>query len=286
MERVKARFVPVTLNADRLPAGPDGDFFRTLLKRWPQGLWVVTPAGETLGFHYHTPKPGDTFKQNNARWVADTAAMLDYAWQQAGELPPREPRPVDPYPDRGRDFAADGGVRLAVSVTETRGGAPYNAPVFDSFRLSAGGLAEFAPKPGADSVEVSEAAARRFAPVLSPLTDSIFCPRPADLTVATIRGTVLRREQGQVVVSYAGEWQSKHLRDGKADQPVTASLRGGGIATLSADGTRVRRMLWVLSGSYQKGPGVAAVPTAAVVEWSELGSRSSERGSEDKAGDK
>ncbi len=269
MERVKARFVPVTLNADRLPPGEDGDFFRALLKRWPQGLWVVTPEGVTLGFHYHTPRPGDTFKQNNARWVADTAAMLDYAAKQAGETPPREPRPVDPYPDRGRGFAADGGVRLAVSVTETRGGAPYNAPVFDSFRLSAGGLAEFALKPGADSVGVSEAVARRFAPVLSPLTDSIFCPRPPDLTVATVRGTVLRREPGQVVVSYAGEWQSKHLRDGKADQPVAASLRGEGVAILSADGTRVRRMLWVLTGSYQKGPGVMAVPTAAVVEWAE-----------------
>ena len=260
--------MPVTLNADRLPAGADGDFFRALLKRWPQGLWVVSPAGETLGFHYHTPVAGDSFKQNAARWASDTAAMLDYAAKQAGEMPPRAPKAVDPYPDRGHGFAPDGGVRLAVSVTETRGGVPYNAPVFDSFRLSAAGFAEFAPKPGSDSVEVPEAVARRFAPTLSPLTDSIFCPRPSDLTAASIRGTVLRREPGRVVVAYTAELRSRHLRDGKADAPVAAELTGQGVAILG-EGGRVTRLLWVLSGSYQKGPGVSAVPVAAVVEWAE-----------------
>ena len=79
---------------------------------------MVTPEGETLGFSYHRPKPGDTFKENVARWIAATCAMLDDAAQKAGPLPRRAIAATNPFPDRGVGHTADGGTRLALSVTE------------------------------------------------------------------------------------------------------------------------------------------------------------------------
>lgn len=260
MSRAKTRFVPVTLNADRLPETPAGDFFRALLKRWPQGLWVVTPEGETLGFNYHRPTPGDTYKQNVARWVAATCAMLDEAAQKAGPLPPRAVAATNPFPDRGVGLTQGGGVRLALSVTEVRGTRPVSDPVFDSFVLSAADWAAFAPN-GQQSWPVPESAARRFAPAMSPLTDSIFVPRPGDVTESRI--TAIRSGS---VVRYRVLLKSRHLRDGQAGHAITANLRGEGVGDLDASGKLVR-LLFVLSGDYSKDSGVKPVPIAAVVEW-------------------
>ena len=66
---IAKNFVPVALNTDRLPKGEDGDYFRELMKRWPQGLWVVTPDGKTLAFHYHKPDPQKNYAQNQKAWI-------------------------------------------------------------------------------------------------------------------------------------------------------------------------------------------------------------------------
>lgn len=268
MARVKAHFVPVTLNADRLPATPDGVFFKGLLTRWPQGLWVVTPAGKTLGFHYHTPKPGDTFKQNQARWVADTGAMLDAALKDAGPLAPRTVQATNPFPDRGVGRTRDKGVRLALTVTATRAGKPEGAPVFDSFVLTAADWATFAPPAnGAKTWTISETAAEKFAPALSPLTDSIFVPRPADVFTAVVTAALERASPDVLVIRYRGEWKSRHLRDGQAAQPIPATLTGEAVGIADPATRELRSLLWVLTGTYQKGPGAPVIPTAAVVEW-------------------
>ena len=90
MKLVTESFVPVALNADRLPDNAAGKFFRTLLKTWPQGLWVVTPEGKVLGFHYHRAKAGESAGDGSKRWVADTLTMVRDAAKAAGPLPVRE----------------------------------------------------------------------------------------------------------------------------------------------------------------------------------------------------
>ena len=258
--RVKTRFVPVTLNADRLPATPEGDFFRALLVRWPQGLWVVTPGGETLGFNYHRPTPGDTYKQNVARWVAETCRMLDESARKAGPLPPRAVKATNPFPDRGVGLTTDGGARLALSVTATRNGKPEGDPVFDSFVVPNGDWAAFAP-PGQQTWALPDSAARLFAPVMSPLTDSIFVPRPKDMTEAKVTAS-----RAGNVIRYRVALKSRHLRDGQAGQLIAANLSGEGVGELDGSGKLVR-LLFVMSGDYTKGPGASPVATAAVVEW-------------------
>ena len=227
---------------------------------------MVTPAGETLGFHYHQPKPGDTYKQNQARWVADTLAMLDAAAKQAN-LPPRTAAATNPFPDRGVGLTQGGGVRLAVAVTATRGGRPTEAPVHDSFILTAPEWAAFAPPAGKTAWEVPTTAAAKFAPVLSPLTDSIFVPRPRDVTTAQVTAEVVRSDAAVTVVKYAGTWASKHFRDGDATIPIAAGMTGEGVGVFEAKTGKMQSLLWVLAGTYQKGPGAPATPTAAVVEW-------------------
>lgn len=225
----------------------------------------MTPAGETLGFHYHQPKAGDTFKQNQARWVADTLTMLDAAAKQS-DLPPRTPAATNPFPDRGVGLTRDGGVRLAVTVTATHAGRPTDAPVRDSFVLTAAEWADFAPPAGKPTWEVPAATAGKFAPVLSPLTDSIFVPRPKDMTTATVTAHVVRSDANLTVVKYAGNWASKHLRDGDAKFPITAAMTGDGVGVVDTKTGKMQSLLWVLAGTYQKGPGAPATPTA-VVEW-------------------
>ena len=260
MSRIATRFVPVTLNADRLPATPAGDFFRALLKRWPQGLWVVTPDGETLGFSYHRPTPGDTYKQNVARWIAATCAMLDEAAQKAGPLTPRTVAATNPFPDRGVGLTADNGVRFALSVTEVRGVRPVGDPVFDSFTLTAADWASFAPQQQ-KTWAIPESTVRRFAPAMSPLTDSIFVPRPGDMTEMQITAA----RDGHVI-RYRVSLKSRHLRDGQAGHVITANLAGAGVGDLDASGKLVRLML-MLNGDFSKDSGVRPEPIAAVVEW-------------------
>src|SRR4029078_3987590 len=120
---VRDNFVPVALNADRLPSTNEGKFFRSLLKQWPQGVWVVTPGGKTIGFHYHKAKPGESYADGQKRWVTDTLAMLRDAAKEAGPLAVGE---VKTKPEtlcgRGCGIGADGEVRLAVSVVGFQNG--------------------------------------------------------------------------------------------------------------------------------------------------------------------
>ena len=243
----------MAVNADRLPESAGGRLVRTLMRRWPQGLWVVTPAGETLGFHYHRPTAGDGYARNQQRWADDTVAMLNDALAKAGEQPPRSFEKSDPFPDRGRGRTAAGGVRLAVSVV---GNGP---PAVDSIILDA---TEFAAlvQPGEAEWAVPERVARRFAPALTGRTDAIFVPRPADLTTATVTAKVVRKDGERFVVRYRGQWGSLHHRDGDPKFPIRCAATGEGVGVYDPARGLVS-LVWVLAGAAENSP------TAAVVEW-------------------
>jgi hypothetical protein len=258
--------VPVALNADRLPDTHEGRFFRGLMKQWPQGLWVVTSAGKVLGFHYHKAKPGETYAEGQ---------MVRDALKDAGPLAPRDlaTRP-DPSADRGRGVASDGGVRLAVGVIGLRNGRQEGPPVVDSIHLTAGqwaafGLPEGEPKAGS-RWEIPEDAARRFAPALSPMTDSIFAPKPDDVTKVKLTATVERVADGYAVIRYAGSWETAHDRDGDPKFPIRTAATGEGVGVYDTKTGRLRAVAWLLSGTFRNSPPAdRPQPTAAIVEWSE-----------------
>jgi hypothetical protein len=254
----------VALNTDRLPDSEAGKFFRELMKRWPQGLWVVTPEGQTLGFHYHQPVGSDNFKQNQQRWVSGTVQMLEKAKQAAGDLAVRDATKINPYPERGVGLLKDGGVRLAVSVIGLRAERQEGPPVIDSFLLSKEDWASFAPSNGQLEWTVAETAAKKFAPAFSPVTDSIFVPRAKDVNRANATAKVIRQD-GIVVIQYRGEWQSEHNRDGNPKFPIRNTSRAEGIGEYDPEKKQLRSLLMLLKGTYRNGENT--IPTASVIEW-------------------
>jgi hypothetical protein len=241
------------------------------MKQWPQGLWVVTPEGKTIGFHYHKPNPGESYGDGQKRWVADTLSMLNEAAKVAGPLTARE---VKAKPEilvgRGRGVGDDGEVRPAISVVAYLNGKRDGAPVVDSIHLSEDQAAEFAPpkdsKAGTDW-SIPEATARRFTPALSPMTDPIFSPTPDDATTAKITAKVERIANGVTVVRYAGNWETAHNRDKNPKFPIQSTATGDGIGVFDSATGKLKEMIWVLNGTYRIGTTEKPRTTGAVIEW-------------------
>lgn len=258
-------FVPVTLNTDRLPKDADGDFFRELMKKWPQGLWVVTPDGKTLAFDYHTPDGDKNYKENQKKWLDGTLKMLEDGKAAADELKPREKRTVNPFPDRGLGLTKDGGVRLAATVVGLRNGKQDGAPAVDSAILTKEEWAAFTPPEKETEWTLPEGAMKKLAVALAPVTDSIYVPRAKDVTVSEVTAKVLRTDGELTVIKLTGRWESKHLRDGLEKFPITTAATGTGVAVFDTKKKEVRSVLLVLGGTYTNGK--VTTPTAAVVEW-------------------
>lgn len=263
---IAKNFVPVALNTDRLPKDADGDFFRELMKRWPQGLWIVTPEGKTLAFHYHKPDPKKNYAQNQKAWSDDTVAMLEEGVKASGELKPRNARAVNPFPDRGLGLTKEGGARLAATVIGmNRTGKQEGAPAVDSATLTKEEWAAFAPPKDKEEWTLPESAAKKFAVALAPVTDSIFVPQARDVTTADLTAKILRTDDEVIVVRFTGKWESKHFRDGDPKFPITAAATGTGIGVFDRKKKELQSVLFVLGGSYKNG--TVTTPTAAVVEW-------------------
>lgn len=265
VELISQNFVPVALNTDRLPKDADGQFFRELMKRWPQGLWVVTPDGKTLSFDYHKPDSKLNYKQNQEKWLTGTQTMLAEGVKAAGELKPRNVRAVNPFPDRGLGLTKDGGARLAATVIGLRNGKQDGSPAVDSAILTKEEWAAFAPPGGKTEWTLPEAAMKKFAVALAPVTDSIYVPMAKDVTRAEVSAKVFREENGVAVIRLTGKWESKHNRDGNAKFPIAASATGDGIAMYDTAKKEMAAVLFVLKGTYTNG--AATTLTAAVVEW-------------------
>ena len=196
--------------------------------------------------------------------------MLRGGAKEAGELPPRR---VEAKPEtltgRGRGFGEGGAVRLAVGVVGSRNGRTDGPPVVDSIRLDAEQAAAFAPPKDAkagDGWAVPADVARLFTPALSPMTDPIFSPTPADATTAKVTAVVERVADGVTVVRYAGRWETAHDRDGDPKFPIRTAATGEGVAAFDAKTGKPKEMVWVFTGTYRVGA-ESARATAASAEW-------------------
>ena len=265
--------MPVALNADRFPETEEGKFFKALMDRWPQGLWAVTPDGKVLAFDYHKAKPGESYAQGQRRWVDDTISMIRSAMKEAGPLNSREVkvRP-DPFANRGRGVSGDGSVRLAVSVIALQAGRQDGPPVVDSIHLSVKQWAAFAPPESEPKVgqqwALPDEVAARFTPALSPMTDFIFSPTPADAKTAKMVAKVARVEGGVAVIRYLGKWETQHNRDGDPKYPIRTGSGGEGVGVFDTSKGKMTSLVWVLNGDYFNSPPSKPKPTAAVIEWS------------------
>jgi hypothetical protein len=259
------------LNTDDLKATPAELFFRALMKRWPQGLWVVTPSGEVLGFHYHTPKAGASQRQNHANWVADTLQMLNDSLAKVGELPPRAVRAENPFPDRGVGYRADQSLRFALVAVPlfAKTGKQDGPPALDSAILTREDWNALHP-PTAEEMTVPAAVAAKFAPAFSPFTDKILVPLPSHVSTARMTARVVRSDATGEVIRFRGNWAASWDRDGGTAWPVTSRGTGDGVGIWDRQTQSWVELLWVLRGEHRSGPtGRATItPFPAVVEWS------------------
>lgn len=262
---VSQTFVPVAINADRLPDDEAGHFFRGILKksRWPQGLWIVSTSGEVLAFHYLQSVPNEKPSDTQKRWVNETRDAVQAGVKAAGTLPPRALAVREPFPDRGRGVHPDSSVRLAVFVRflvkERRDGDP----VVDSVQLSAAEWAAFCPPMGGTEWSIPEETMKRFATALGPLTDSIYSPIAENVSVAKVTAKLTGDS-----VSYTGTLESLHFRDGDPKLPIRVKATLEGVGHYDREKKELTSLRWVLSGTYRNVPPWDK-PRAfgSVVEW-------------------
>jgi hypothetical protein len=268
--------VPFALNANRIPPNQAGDFFRKVIeeKKWPQGIWVVSPEGKILAFHYFRPKADEKMAEWKARWSRETREAVEAGLKAFGPVAERPPLPAaDPLPERGCGCTKEGGTRLAVYVIAMRNGRKEGDPVVDSVILSEKEWHAFLPEKVAQGVEwtVPEEVAKRFSPVLSPMTDSIYTPQPKDVQVATLKAVIDKMDGGIARVRLTGSWEATHYREEDAKLPVRTAATAEGVMFLDVGGKSVRSLLLVFKGTYRNIPPYdkTTQPTAGVVEWAE-----------------
>ena len=271
---IAEHFVPVALNANRIPDDSGGAFFKKVMEtnRWPQGLWIVSPEGKVLAFHYFQVKSGEATAASKFRWIAETREVIQSAVKASGVVP-RDTRRLagwNPLPERGVGRRENGGVRLAVSATAFLKGKREGDPAVDSILLNAKEWAALRPaklEAGAKWTVPKETAAR-LVPALSPHTDLIYVPQAKDATKAELSATVDSVDRGVAKVRYSGNFETLHLRDGQEKFPVRTAASAQGVATIDAEKNELRSLLLVFDGQYRHvPPWDKPQSTGAVVEW-------------------
>lgn len=81
-----------------------------------------------------------------------------------------------------------------------------------------------------------ETTARQFAAVLSPYADTRFRPRPADATVAELRGEVEAADDRQARIRLTGRWQVDWVHDGNEHSMGAATAEGCFFLTFAKPG--------------------------------------------------
>ncbi len=261
--------IPFALNTNRVPDDAGGHFFKAVLRKqdWPQGLWVVSPEGKILAFHYYKPKAGEKHAEGQARWVKETRAAIEEGLKAFGDVKPRDPAKTNPLKNRGVGLLPSGGARLAVYAHGMHKGKKDGEPVVDSAILTAGEWKSFELtelKVGA-AWTIPTSAAAKLVPVLSPMTDAIFTPQPKDATIAELTAKVESVTAGRALVRLTGRLETQHNRDGDPKFPIRASATIEGLAIYDAPNHPPSALLLVTAGEYRRS--AAPQATAGFIDW-------------------
>ncbi len=275
---VSANFIPTHFNNNdptRDPKSPSALLWRAILKQKDlqgQGLWVVAPDGTVLAgmSAEQNGHPSDRVGNGpGAPWRANpkfadaVVEMLEQALHTFGPVPPRAQK-AQPLPYRGAGVRPDGGVRL-VAYNRADNGLAFSVTLtkdqWQSFtppRLTAG-----------ERWALPEAAARAFAPVLSPYADTRLRPRPEDLKSAELAAELEALDGREARIRLTGRWRADWRHDGTEHSVGAATAEG--IAVYDRDRKAVRSLLLVFDGTYsyttRAGAAHQPKPCAAVVRW-------------------
>lgn len=278
VQRVSTNFVPTLLNTDdptRAADAPSSVVWKAVLKQKPlqgQGVWVVAPDGKVIaGMSAEVDgRPSDKVGNGpGAPWRANpkfadaVVEMLDESLKTFGPVTPRNAK-AEPLPYRGAGVKPDGGVRL-VAYNRADHGLAF------SVTLTADHWRSFVPPvPAAgERWTLPESVAREFAPVLSPLADTRFRPRPGNLKSAELTAEVESLDGEQAQIRLNGRWHADWQHDGDEHSACTATAEG--IAVYDLSRKTVRSLLVIVEGTYDYtttgGYKRPPLKFAAVVRW-------------------
>jgi hypothetical protein len=278
VRKVSSYFVPTHFNNNdptRDPDSPAARAWKSIIRQKAlqgQGLWVVAPDGTVLaGMSAEVDgKPSERAGNGpgapwraNARFTEAALVLLDQTLERFGPVSERKKK-AEPLPFRGAGVRPDGGVRLVVY------NAGDNGLVF-SVPLDAVQWAAFVPPRVAigERWSLPESVAKAFAPVLSPLADTRFRPRPDNLETARLGAAIESVTATTATIRLTGRWAANWVHDD--NERSIAGAAADGIAVFDREKNHLRSLLLIVDGSYSyttgNRPDRRSYPNAAVVRW-------------------
>jgi hypothetical protein len=272
IEFISKYYVPVGINLDvvRPGKGPDAEFYRSVYKQKPQyqGFWIVSPEGKVLAAHH-------SFKSHKT-WPTEVLAVLEEGRRAFGEIEPRRVRWQDPLPFRGRGIQPDGSVTLAIYVRGVVQGRPHGIGVLDSVTFSAQEFEAFAPtnRTVGSTWIIPDRIARKFSRCLSPVSDLVTMPRPADVTDVALTGKIHAIRDDTAILTYSGRLAAVHRHSHYKEKTNQAAARIEGVAELDLKTRKLRALALVCDGVYRDFPPYdGGQQIVAGVEWVKQGQK-------------
>ncbi len=264
--------VPVALNANRIPENEAGAFFRAIMatNKMPQGLWIVSPAGKVLAYHYFRAQSGEKPSRGKARWLSETLEFIDAGLKAYGPVTTRRVSHNNLFPERGCGFAEGKGIRLSAYVIQVRKGRREGDPVVDSvFWKEEMWQALIPPKLELDTRwAIPEGLLRSCAPVMSYYTDSLYTPQAQDMKKVEMQARVVAIETNRILIRLDGLFASEHYRENNPKLPISSSASATGYVTYDPLKKKMDTILIVFKGDYKNvPPWNTRSRFASVLEW-------------------
>lgn len=261
---ISTSFVPVAVNLYKIRTdkGPGGELFRSLARQMDQyqGFWVSSPDGKALG-KYHDWN-GDPSVPIGKR----VSLMLDAALQAFGPVKPRDVKPVDHLPYRGKGVQPDGSVKVALYGRLLHQGRSDGPMMLDSVTYTAAEWASFSPATTPEWTLPGNVARALARSLLSP-GDSAGVFRMEDFSQAELHATVASTDGGVARIVFSGKWRAAGFYGGEKGHPYGASATAEGTALYDVEKKSMRSLFMLLDGKVWGKSEDQPRSTGGVVEW-------------------
>lgn len=264
---ITTTFVPVAVNLYKIreDRGPAGDLFRSVQRQMDQyqGFWIVSPEGKALAkYHDWNGDPGVPLNQR-------VRIMLENGLKSFGVVKPREAKPTDLLPYRGKGVQPDGSVSLALYGRLLHKGQSDGPMMLDSVTLGSSEWAQFAPpkKAGTQGWALPDGVARALARSLLSPGDSAGVFRPEEFSQAELQARVDSVEGGRARILLSGKWKAAGLYGGEKGKPYAASATAEGVALYDVEKKSMRSFFMLMGGKVWGESEQRARETGGVVEW-------------------
>ncbi len=262
IDRIATTMVPVAVDRFKAedPKTKEAKFLQPFLKKNPAkgSPCIYSPEGKVLGGF-----EGYDFGRMKQ--------LIDDSLKAFGPVKPREVKPVETHPYRGKGVMRDGSVCLAEYVRtsdESLRHFNFKSPVVSSVTLLEKEFRVFAPQKPVVGAKwaVPESAAKRLARVTSPACYQ-HAPQPDWVTDVRIDAEVQAIKDGTALLRYDGRISSAHPVRGKTISDQETKLTGYGVYDLKAK--QMRSLLLVGSGTlrWPDDTEKRVITFDALVEW-------------------